>query len=127
MNVNSQGGGKRLQMTFEPGMRHLMRFINTGVDNFYKIGLGKSADDPEFHRADELPTYGHMMQVVAIDLQPVQPYYSQYVSLGVGKSIRLKTRLFHHLNKRKVNDSTPSSPQITLLETIGCELFQCLA
>jgi hypothetical protein len=25
------------------------------------------------------------MQVVAIDLQPVQPYMAQYVALGVGK------------------------------------------
>lgn len=59
MNVNSQGGGKRLQMTFEPGMRHLMRFINVGVDNFYKIGLGKPPAHPTLHRADGLTRRAH--------------------------------------------------------------------
>lgn len=49
MNVNSQGGGKRLQITFEPRMKHLLRFINVGVDNFYKVGLGKAIDQPILH------------------------------------------------------------------------------
>jgi Multicopper oxidase len=40
-NVNAQGGGKRLQIMVEPGKRYLMRFINTGVDDFYKVGIGK--------------------------------------------------------------------------------------
>jgi hypothetical protein len=43
-NVNSQGGGKRFQMTVEPGKRYLMRFINTGVDDFYKVGIGMQND-----------------------------------------------------------------------------------
>jgi hypothetical protein len=41
MNVNAQGGGQRFNMTVEPGKRYLMRFINTGVDDFYKVGIGK--------------------------------------------------------------------------------------
>lgn len=41
VNVNPNGGGQRLQLSFEPGKRHLIRFINTGVDNFYKVGIGK--------------------------------------------------------------------------------------
>jgi hypothetical protein len=43
-NVNAQGGGKRFQMTVEPGKRYLMRFINTGVDDFYKVGIGQLGD-----------------------------------------------------------------------------------
>lgn len=45
-----------------------MRFINTGVDNHYKVGID-----------------GHQMMVVSIDLTPVQPYMADYVSLGVGQ------------------------------------------
>lgn len=67
-NVNAQGGGKRFQMTVELGKRYLMRFINTGVDDFYKVGID-----------------GHMMEVVAIDLTPVKPYTTQYVSLAIGQ------------------------------------------
>jgi len=70
-NANSKGGGQRLNIPFQPGKRHLMRFINQGVDNFYKVGL------------DE-----HMFQVVAIDFVPVVPYYTQWVSIGVGESFR---------------------------------------
>lgn len=41
MNVNAQGGGQRLQLKFEPGQRHLMRFVNIGADNFYQVGIGR--------------------------------------------------------------------------------------
>lgn len=79
MNVNALNGWKRLQLTFEPGKRHLMKFVNIGVDNFYKVGID-----------------GHMMEVVAIDFRPVKPYTAQYVSLGIGsvwtRSSRLTTQ-----------------------------------
>lgn len=40
-NVNAKGGGDRLQMTVQPGKRYKMRFINAGVDDLYKVGIGR--------------------------------------------------------------------------------------
>lgn len=48
------------------------------------------------------------MQVVAIDLQPVQPYYTQYVSLGVGKSHYWYLHYFVKLTAGKGNALMPS-------------------
>jgi len=45
MNANSNGSGTRLTVEVQPGMRHLMRFINTGVDNYYKVGIGTVSTD----------------------------------------------------------------------------------
>jgi hypothetical protein len=45
MNVNANGSGTRLTVEVQPGMRHLMRFINTGVDNYYKVGIGMVSTD----------------------------------------------------------------------------------
>jgi FtsP/CotA-like multicopper oxidase with cupredoxin domain len=40
-NVNSKGAGQRLTMTVQPNMRYKMRFINSGVVDLYKVGIGK--------------------------------------------------------------------------------------
>jgi Multicopper oxidase len=45
MNVNANGSGTRLTVEVQPGMRHLMRFINTGVDNYYEVGIGMVSTD----------------------------------------------------------------------------------
>jgi len=83
INVNAAGGGKRLEFDVQPGARHLMRFINTGVDNHWKMGVGKL---PDFSCGKDLHSLdGHMLEVVAIDLTPVKPYMTQWVSLGVGQ------------------------------------------
>jgi len=41
INVDAAGNGTRLEYEFMPNARHLMRFINTGVDNHYKVGIGE--------------------------------------------------------------------------------------
>lgn len=44
-----------------------MRFINTAVDNQFKIGID-----------------GHKLNVIANDLVPMKPYSTDYISLGIG-------------------------------------------
>jgi hypothetical protein len=43
---------------------------------------------------------GHMMEVVAIDLQPVKPYTAQYVSLGIGELKIFLSTLRMHANEQ---------------------------
>lgn len=83
-NVNSNGGGKRLQLTFEDDKRHLMHVVNICSDNYYKVGIGEM-NCRDFETTNRLILDEHMMQVVAIDFVPVKPYMTQYVGLGVGE------------------------------------------
>lgn len=40
-NVNFDGGGENFQVNVQRGKRHLLRLVNSGVDNFYQVGVGR--------------------------------------------------------------------------------------
>lgn len=57
LNANlTKGGGTRFQVTFEQGKKYLLRFINTSVDNHFKLHID-----------------GHTLQVIANDFVPIVP------------------------------------------------------
>ena len=69
MNVKPDGSaGKRATFEFQPGKKHLMRFINNGVDNHFKIQLD-----------------GHTFTVISTDFVPIVPYSTKELSLNVGQ------------------------------------------
>lgn len=41
-NVNSNGTGDRFAMTFQPNKNHLIRLVNVGSANYYKVGIGRT-------------------------------------------------------------------------------------
>lgn len=53
---------------FETGKTYRLRFVNTGASAFETISID-----------------GHTMTVIANDFVPVQPYQTQFVTLGVGQ------------------------------------------
>ncbi|KIX06539.1 uncharacterized protein Z518_04515 [Rhinocladiella mackenziei CBS 650.93] len=55
---------------FQPGKKHLLRFINTGATAFETISID-----------------GHTMTVIANDFVPVQPYDTEFVTLGVSQRV----------------------------------------
>ena len=68
-NMNPYGtAGTRPTWTFEAGKKYLLRFINTSVDNMFKLQL----DD-------------HVMTVVSTDFVQIQPYNTTTLSIGIGQ------------------------------------------
>lgn len=68
-NVKVDGsGGKRSQWTFTPGKKHLIRFMNTGADVYYKVQID-----------------GHSLIVISSDLTPIQPYTTNELSIATGQ------------------------------------------
>jgi FtsP/CotA-like multicopper oxidase with cupredoxin domain len=55
-------------VTLEPGKTHRLRLVNTGIDAQLRATLD-----------------GHQFQVIATDLVPVKPYFTDYVQLGIGQ------------------------------------------
>lgn len=53
---------------FEPGKTYRLRFVNTGASAFETISID-----------------GHTMTVIANDFVPVQPYQTEFVTIGVGQ------------------------------------------
>jgi FtsP/CotA-like multicopper oxidase with cupredoxin domain len=53
---------------FEQGKTYRLRFVNTGASAFETISID-----------------GHTLTVIANDFVPVQPYQTQYITLGVGQ------------------------------------------
>lgn len=66
--MTSSFGGKYAVTTLTPGKSHLLRLINTGINNYLHVGLD-----------------GHTFTVVAADFTPIEPYETSSVVLGVGK------------------------------------------
>jgi len=61
--------GKQLEkLKFTPGKKHRLRFINTGLNQFFHVGID-----------------GHKMQVIATDFVPVKPYMVDSLAMAVGK------------------------------------------
>ncbi|KAI0912663.1 multicopper oxidase-domain-containing protein [Ustulina deusta] len=70
-NINPAGsGGAYSRITLTSGKRHLLRLINTSVENNYQVSI-----------------VGHDMTVIAIDLVPVNSLTTSNVFLGVGQRV----------------------------------------
>lgn len=67
-SMTSSSGGKYATTTLTPGKKHLLRLINTGINNFLHVSLD-----------------GHPFTVVASDFVPIVPYTTNSVVLGVGQ------------------------------------------
>ncbi|KAF2744007.1 multicopper oxidase [Sporormia fimetaria CBS 119925] len=63
-----EGGHKYAETTLKPGKRHLLRLINTGVNNHVHVSL----DD-------------HTLEVIAADFVPIVPYKTKSLSIAVGQ------------------------------------------
>ncbi|KAI0503422.1 multicopper oxidase-domain-containing protein [Xylaria bambusicola] len=70
-NINPAGsGGAYSRITVTPGKRHLLRLINTSVENNFQVSI-----------------VGHDMTVVATDLVPVNSFTTNNVFLGIGQRV----------------------------------------
>ncbi|QDS75104.1 hypothetical protein FKW77_007202 [Venturia effusa] len=69
-NMNSAGGGKYSQVKLTKGKKHLLRLINTSVDNNIWVSLD-----------------GHPFTVITSDLVPIRSYQSQWVLLAIGQRV----------------------------------------
>lgn len=61
-------GGQRTSFTFTPGKKHKFHVINTSVDHHLKVQID-----------------GHSIIVVAMDLNPIEPYRTTELSVSVGQ------------------------------------------
>ncbi|KAK3393243.1 Cupredoxin [Podospora didyma] len=61
-------GGKRHELKFTKGKKHLLRLVNTGSEVIFRFGIDK-----------------HKMTVVAVDFVPIQPWETKTVLLAVGQ------------------------------------------
>jgi FtsP/CotA-like multicopper oxidase with cupredoxin domain len=66
--MTSPFGGQYAVTVLEPGKRHLLRLMNTGINNYVHVGL----DD-------------HPFTVVAADFVPIVPYTTTSLVIAVGK------------------------------------------
>ncbi len=62
------GQGQYSKTTLTPGKKHLLRLINTGIDNFLHVSLDN-----------------HPFTVIASDFVPVVPFTTTELTLGVGQ------------------------------------------
>lgn len=68
-NINPSGsGGKYSTVTLAPGKKHLLRLINTSVENHFTLSLA-----------------GHNFTVIANDLVPVQPTVKNELFMAIGQ------------------------------------------
>ncbi|KAF2841786.1 multicopper oxidase [Patellaria atrata CBS 101060] len=64
----SSSGGSYEKTVLKPGKKHLLRLVNTGINQYFHVGLD-----------------GHKFTVVAADFVPIVPYETDSVVLGVGQ------------------------------------------
>ena len=70
-NMKPDGStGIRPTWKFRSGKKYLLRFINTSIDNHFKIQL----DD-------------HTMEIVSTDFVPIKPYKTKSLNIGIGMSL----------------------------------------
>lgn len=68
-NVKPDGSaGTRTKFSFTPGKKHLLRLINTSVDNHFKFTLD-----------------GHTMTVISTDFVPINPYTTSILNINIGQ------------------------------------------
>ena len=70
-SMTSAAGGQYAETTLTPGKLHLLRLVNTGINNYIHVGLD-----------------GHKFNVVAADFTPIVPYETDSLLIAVGKSTR---------------------------------------
>jgi FtsP/CotA-like multicopper oxidase with cupredoxin domain len=71
--VNGAGGSAPLtKLTLTPGKKHLVRFINTGINAFFHVALDS-----------------HQFTVIASDFVPIKPYTTDQVVIAVGMCRRV--------------------------------------
>jgi FtsP/CotA-like multicopper oxidase with cupredoxin domain len=69
LNVNLlSGNGTRFKVSFQKCKKYLLRFINTSVDNHFKLHID-----------------GHTLQVIANDFVPITPYTTGWLNIGIGQ------------------------------------------
>lgn len=66
--MTSASGGKYAVTTLTPGKTHLLRLINTGINNYLHVGID-----------------GHPFIVIAADFIPIVPFEATSLVLAVGK------------------------------------------
>lgn len=66
--MTSFAGGQYAVTTLTKGKSHLLRFINTGINNWVNVALD-----------------GHPFTVVAADFVPIVPYTTNSLTIAVGK------------------------------------------
>lgn len=68
-NIKPDGSaGSRTKFSFVPGKKHLLRLINTSVDNHFKFTLD-----------------GHTMTVISTDFVPINPYTTNVLNINIGQ------------------------------------------
>jgi FtsP/CotA-like multicopper oxidase with cupredoxin domain len=66
--VNGTGNTNLQTINFTPGKKHLLRIINTGINNFLHIGIDQ-----------------HQLTVIGADFNPIQPFTTDTLVITVGK------------------------------------------
>lgn len=61
--------GTRFETTFTSGTKYLLRIVNAAIDTHFKFSIDN-----------------HTLTVIANDLVPLQPYTTDVLSIGIGKS-----------------------------------------
>ena len=86
--MTSASGGKYSVTTLEHGKKHLLRFVNTGINNWIHVSLDQ-----------------HPFTVVSADFSPIVPYETDSLVIAVGKfsaisyiSFMQPIRKFMHYN-----------------------------
>lgn len=65
--MTSAYGGQYAVTTLTPGKTHLLRLVNTGINNYIHVGLD-----------------GHPFTVVSSDFTPIEPYEATSLVIAVG-------------------------------------------
>ncbi|KAF2233277.1 multicopper oxidase [Viridothelium virens] len=73
MNVFGADGasnqtGKRYQLEFIPGKKHLLRVVNTAIQSTFKFYID-----------------GHKLQVISTDFVPIKPYTTSILNINIGQ------------------------------------------
>jgi FtsP/CotA-like multicopper oxidase with cupredoxin domain len=71
-SMTSSAGGKYAETILTPGKAHLLRLINTGINNYLHVGLD-----------------GHAFKVISADYTPIEPFWTDNLVIAVGKFSRL--------------------------------------
>jgi len=66
--MTSPVGGAYAETVLTPGKAHLLRLMNVGINNYFHVGLD-----------------GHEFQVISADFTPIEPFFTDTLSIGVGK------------------------------------------
>ncbi|KAI6380858.1 hypothetical protein MCOR25_001527 [Pyricularia grisea] len=67
-DANCVGGGKKYEMVFTPGKKHLIRLVNTAADAHMEFSID-----------------GHNLTVIAADFVPIVPYTTKSVKISIAQ------------------------------------------